>query len=104
MRQAAVEVPPIEHLQMLILTLLQEKVMQGPDLHMELRKWGACPTGPSFYQAMKRMEDRGLVTGYREGYGRNRKKEYCCTEYGKKVYQRTVSFYQHLISTGEFNV
>ena len=61
------QLPPLTHLQFLILTtLLDASEVPGRVVRETLGSYGVRRTGPAFYQMMARLERTGLVEGWYE--------------------------------------
>ena len=56
--------PPITHLQFLLLSLLSGFENSGRELRLELERNGVKKSAPAFYQLMARLETQGLAEGW----------------------------------------
>lgn len=55
--------PPLSHLQFLVLGTLRAGPKHGREIRSELARFGTRKSGPAFYQLMARLEDGGMVDG-----------------------------------------
>src|SRR5262245_36631242 len=58
--------PPLTHLQFLVLDIVGSSQISGKDLRSALAKEGLRKTGPAFYQMMSRLEESKLLEGWYE--------------------------------------
>lgn len=88
--------PPVTHLQFLILEALSDGEQAGRDLRALLLTFGVRNSAPAFYQMMARLEGGGLVEGWYDQKlvgGQNVK---------ERRYRITPSGTQSVASTREF--
>lgn len=89
--------PPVTHLQFLVLEALAEREQSGRDLRALLAGYGVRNSGPAFYQMMGRLEDAGLVEGWYEQQvvaGQNiKERRYRHTPEAARAVQETRAFY-----------
>lgn len=90
-------VPPITHLQFLVLATLRGAPRLGRHLRRELGRRGVRRSAPAFYQMMARLEDAGLVAGE---YDQKivdgqiiKERRYTLTEPGAAAWKLTRDFY-----------
>ena len=89
--------PPLTHLQFLVLGALREGEQPGRAIRDELARYGVTRTAAAFYQMMARLEQAGLVEGrydHRDLNGQ-RVKERCyeITRSGRRAFEATRAFY-----------
>ncbi len=98
----AMDEPKLTHLQLSILGLIQEGSTSGKEIRRALRENDMERSGPSFYQAMARLEDSGWVTGeYRQRVEDGqmiRERHYSITPAGSRAMQASVEFYARWIA------
>ena len=89
--------PPLTHLQCLVLGALLAGERAGKDVRRELAVHGVRRTGPAFYQMMARLEDAGWVAG---AYTQQivdgqiiKERRYRLTAGGLRAWNRTRDFY-----------
>ena len=89
--------PPITHLQFLVLGLLLHGEEPGRQVRQALARHGVRRTAPAFYQMMARLEDAGLVDGRYEQKivdGQILKERlYVATATGHRAWTATRDFY-----------
>jgi DNA-binding PadR family transcriptional regulator len=94
--------PPVTHLQFLVLDALADRERPGRELRDGLTAWGVRRSGPAFYQMMARLEDAGLVEGWyeqRSVAGQHLKeRSYRLTKPGRRALEGTRSFYLDRLS------
>ena len=91
------KLPPITHLQFLVLEALSVDEQAGRELRALLSSVGVRNSGPAFYQMMARLEQAGLVSGRYDHKALNgqRVKERCyqITRAGQRAFEATRAFY-----------
>jgi DNA-binding PadR family transcriptional regulator len=91
------QLPPLTHLQFLILGALVAGERSGKDLRRDLTRYGVRRTAAAFYQLMARLEDAGWVSGSytQQIVDRQIIKERCyrITAAGERAWTRTRDFY-----------
>ncbi len=89
--------PPITHLQFLVLDALVEAEQAGRDLRALLAGFGVKNSAPAFYQMMARLEASGLVEGWYDQKlvdGQNvKERRYRLTRTGERAIDATRAFY-----------
>lgn len=89
--------PPITHLQFLVLEALTDVEQAGRDLRELLAGYGLRNSAPAFYQMMARLEVAGLVEGWYDQKlvaGQNvKERRYRVTKAGERSVEATRSFY-----------
>src|SRR5215467_1868251 len=89
--------PPVTHLQVLVLEALSEDEQTGRDLRDRLASHGIRNSAPAFYQMMARLEETGLVEGWYEQKlvgGQNvKERRYRMTRRGRQALTETRNFY-----------
>src|SRR5579863_8816634 len=89
--------PPVTHLQVLVLEALRETDQSGRDLRDRLAAFGVRNSAPAFYQMMGRLEETGLVEGWYEQKlvgGQNiKERRYRITRGGRRALDETRVFY-----------
>ena len=92
--------PPVTHLQFLVLGVLRAEEQRGRSLRGALAAYGIRRTGPAFYQLMARLEKDGLVSGWYEqvtvGDQAVTERRYRITADGKKRWNDARAFYEHV--------
>ncbi len=94
--------PPVTHLQFLILEALGERGGEGDVAGAEVRgtlgDHGVSRTLPAFYELMGRLEKAGLVVGHYAPKSVNgqkvRERRYALTQEGSDAHEATCSFYR----------
>jgi len=90
--------PPVTHLQFLILDALGEGEVAGAEVRRTLGEHGVGRTLPAFYELMGRLEKAGLVAGHYAPKSVNgqkvRERRYALTAAGSDAYEATCSFYR----------
>src|SRR5690349_13576163 len=89
--------PPLTHLQFLILSTLAEDDRSGRDVRAALEVFGAARTAAAFYQTMARLEEAGFVEGWYEqtvvGDQAVTERRYSLKPLGRKLIEETRRFY-----------
>jgi DNA-binding PadR family transcriptional regulator len=89
--------PPITHLQFLVLEALTEEEQAGRDLRALLATHAVKSSAPAFYQMMGRLEDTELVEGWYDQKllgGQNvKERRYRLTRRGASALADTRAFY-----------
>jgi DNA-binding PadR family transcriptional regulator len=89
--------PPVTHLQFVILEALRAGEVAGADVRASLGAHGVNRTLPSFYELMARLEKAGLVVGHYAAKTINgqsvRERRYTLTPAGDDAYDATCAFY-----------
>src|SRR5262245_34988060 len=89
--------PPITHLQFLVLEALGADDQAGRDLRSLLASYGVRSSGPAFYQMMARLEESKLVEGeYTQKIVDSqilKERRYRLTRAGKRALDETRAFY-----------
>jgi DNA-binding PadR family transcriptional regulator len=89
--------PPLTHLQFLILSALLEEDRSGRDVRAALEAFGAARTAAAFYQLMARLEEAKLVEGWYEqivvGDQAVTERRYTLKPAGAKLVEETRRFY-----------
>ena len=89
--------PPITHLQFLVLEALAETEQAGRDLRDLLAGYGVRNSAPAFYQMMARLEASALVEGWYDQKlvsGQNvKERRYRLTKAGERSVEATRNFY-----------
>ena len=92
--------PPVTHLQFLILEALGDGEVAGADVRQVLGTPGVSRTLPPFYELMGRLEKAGLVAGHYAPKSVNgqtvRERRYERTAAGSDAYEATCNFYRGL--------
>lgn len=101
-------IPRISHAQALVLYILTEnensagESIPGRFVRRDMEKTGIKMSGPSFYQMMARMEDRGLIAGHYEKKTADgqtvRERAYKSTKTGVDQFNHSIDFYLELHS------
>ncbi len=90
--------PPVTHLQFLILESLAGNEHAGREVRSTLADHGARRTLPAFYELMARLEKAGLVRGSYSPKTVNgqivRERRYAITEAGREAHAATCRFYR----------
>jgi DNA-binding PadR family transcriptional regulator len=89
--------PPLTHLQFVVLGALLAGEQAGKDLRRELARHGVRRSAPAFYQMMARCEDAGWVDGF---YTQEivdaqiiKERRYRSTTAGQRAWNATRDFY-----------
>jgi DNA-binding PadR family transcriptional regulator len=94
----ASRLPPVTHLQFLVLEFLLDAEEPGRAVRDMLRRHGVRRSTPAFYQLMARLEDVGLVRGqYVPKVVRGqtvKERRYELTASGARAYRTTCAFYR----------
>lgn len=89
--------PPITHLQFLVLDALVSAEQAGRDLRDLLAGFGVRNSAPAFYQMMARLEAAQLVEGWYDQKlvdGQNvKERRYKLTRQGERALEATRAFY-----------
>lgn len=89
--------PPLTHLQFLILSTLTDDDRPGRDVRAALETFGVSRTAAAFYQLMARLESAGLVEGWYEqvtvGDQAVTERRYTLKPAGRKLVDETQRFY-----------
>ena len=89
--------PPLTHLQFLILSTLFEDDRSGRDVRAALDAFNAGRTAAAFYQTMARLEEAGLVEGWyaqvQAGDQAVTERRYAIKHEGRKLVEETRRFY-----------
>ena len=99
------KLPPLSHLQVLVLECLGTGKLSGRELRAELANNGTKKSGPAFYQLMARLEEAGFVEGEKsqkiiEGQI-IRERFYRISAAGARAKRETYRFYESLGSSGQ---
>ncbi len=90
--------PPVTHLQFLILEALRDGEIAGAEVRGILADHGVRRTLPAFYELMSRLERAGLVVGHyapKLVKGQNvRERRYALTAAGSGAHEDTCRFYR----------
>ena len=90
--------PPVTHLQFLILESLADREHAGREVRATLADHGAERTLPAFYELMARLEKAGLVCGSYAPKTVNgqavRERRYTITAAGRQAHAATCRFYR----------
>ena len=94
--------PPITHLQFLVLEALSDSEQAGRDLRSLLATHRVRRTLPAFYQMMARLEDAGLVDGWYDQQVVDgqllKERRYALTRPGRRALEQTRAFYAHYVT------
>jgi len=89
--------PPLTHLQFLILSTLLDDDRSGRDMRTALDAFAAAKTPAAFYQTMARLERAGLVEGWYDqvlvGDQAVTERRYTLKPLGRKLVDETRRFY-----------
>ena len=95
--------PPLTHLQFLILSTLTDGDRSGRDVRAALETFGAARTAAAFYQLMARLEGAGLVEGWYEqvvvGDQSVTERRYTLKPTGRKLVDENRRFYTSAAAT-----
>lgn len=90
--------PPVTHLQFLILESLADREHAGSEVRATLADHGAGRTLPAFYELMARLEKASLVCGSYAPKTVNgqavRERRYLITDAGRAAHAATCRFYR----------
>ncbi len=93
--------PPLTHLQFLVISQLLRGSDRGRDLRAALKTSGVRQSGPAFYQMMASLEDGALVEGW---YVQQvitgqiiRERHYRVLASGRRAWQQSRDFYLAVI-------
>ena len=90
--------PPVTHLQFLVLEFLQDTDEPGRAVRTMLQRHGARRSTPAFYQLMARLEEMGLVKGRYVGKlvksQTVKERRYQLTAAGTRAHKVTCAFYR----------
>ena len=91
--------PPVTHLQFLVLRQLLAGEAAGHELREALAGHGVRRTRAAFYQVMARLEEGGLVSGRYMAKSVNgqsvKERRYAVTPLGEEACEATLRFYLH---------
>lgn len=94
-------IPPLSHLQFLVLGVLRQQSLPGREIREQLRSYDVRKSGPAFYQLMARLEDAGLVKGsYHQEIVESqiiRERHYKITASGSRSWEASRDFYIRVI-------
>jgi len=94
--------PPLTHLQFLILSTLADDDRPGRDMRAALATFGVARTAAAFYQTMARLEQAGLVEGWYEqivvGDQAVTERRYTLKPAGRKLVEETRRFYSGAVA------
>jgi DNA-binding PadR family transcriptional regulator len=94
--------PPVTHLQFLVLEFLGDKEEPGRAVRGMLRQHGVRRSTPAFYQLMARLEEMGHVKGQyvpKSVKGQTvKERRYQLTAAGKRAYRATCAFYREKLA------
>jgi DNA-binding PadR family transcriptional regulator len=89
--------PPLTHLQFLVLSTLAEDDRSGREIRAALEAFGLARTAAAFYQTMARLENARLVLGWYEqivvGDQAVTERRYTLRPVGRKLMEETRRFY-----------
>ena len=92
--------PPLTHLQFLILSTLADGNRPGREVRAALETFGVARTAAAFYQLMARLEGAGLVEGWYEqvtvGDQAVTERRYRITRDGSRQWAAAHAFYDEL--------
>ena len=95
--------PPLTHLQFLILSTLADGNRPGREVRAALETFGVARTAAAFYQLMARLEGAGLVEGRYEqviaGDQAVTERRYTLKPAGRKLVEETRRFYTAAAAT-----
>ncbi len=95
--------PPITHLQFLILSQALTDELSGREMRERLAAHGVRRTLAAFYQLMSRLEESGLIEGRyvaKAIKGQSvRERRYAVTTAGQEAYEATCRFYRVQVDT-----
>ena len=90
--------PPITHLQFLVLGCLVSEEQSGRVIRAWIEGYGVRRTGPAFYQMMARLERTKLIEGWYEqvivGDQAVTERRYRIRPAGARVWRETAEFYR----------
>jgi len=96
--------PPVTHLQFLVLDALAGTEQAGRDLRDLLATYGIRRSAPAFYQMMARLESSNLVEGWYDQKviaGQNvKERRYRITRTGLRSLEATRNFYVARVAAG----
>lgn len=97
--------PPVTHLQFLVLEFLVDSEEPGRAVREMLRRHGVRRSTPAFYQLMARLEEMGLVRGQyvpKTVRGQTvKERRYELTAAGTRAYRATCAFYREKLGFRE---
>jgi len=97
--------PPITHLQFLVLDALSADEKLGRDLRARLAGHGVRRSAPAFYQMMARLEDAALVEGWYDQKvikGQHLKeRRYRLARAGRRALDATRNFYLNRLAAAD---
>ncbi len=96
--------PPVTHLQFLVLGYLQDVEKPGREMRTMLQRHGVRRSTPAFWQLMGRLEEKGLVRGrYVAKLVKNqtvKERRYELTAAGGRAHKATCAFYREKLDFG----
>jgi len=96
--QKSPRLPPVTHLQFLVLEFLGDNEEPGRAVRDMLRQHGIKRSTPAFYQLMARLEEMGLARGKyvpKLVKGQTvKERRYALTAAGTRAYNATCAFYR----------
>ena len=105
--QKSPRLPPVTHLQFLVLEFLGDKEEPGRDVRNMLRRHGIKRSTPAFYQLMARLEEMGLVRGQyvpKSVKGQTvKERRYELAAAGKRAHAATCAFYREKLAFGKLD-
>lgn len=94
------KLPPLSHLQVVVLRSLGSQRMSGIEVRSILSRKKLLRSSPAFYQFMSRLEKENFIEGEYASrlVGGNSIKErfYCITNRGEHALRATIRFYSEL--------
>jgi DNA-binding PadR family transcriptional regulator len=95
--------PPVTHLQFLVLEFLRNREEPGRTVRDMLRRHGVRRSTPAFYQLMARLEEMGVVRGEyvpKVVKGQTvKERRYALTPAGARAYNATCAFYRQKLES-----
>ena len=95
--------PPVTHLQFLVLEFLRDQEEPGRAVRGMLRQHGVRRSTPAFYQLMARLEEMGVVRGKYVAKlvkGQTvKERRYTLTPAGARAYSATCAFYREKLES-----
>jgi len=92
--------PPITHLQFLVLGILLGGELPGRTIRETIGRYGVRRSGPAFYQMMARLERETLVEGWYEQITVHdqavTERRYRIRAAGSRVFSHTRNFYENV--------
>jgi DNA-binding PadR family transcriptional regulator len=100
--------PPVTHLQFLILDLVRQDAHSGRFIRERLAEESAVHSGPAFYQLMARLEEAKLVSGWYESQvisGQTiKERRYEITAAGRRAHSSVHSFYANRLADAQLGL